>query len=345
LVGGAGGARRFDLSKSAPDAVNTVSGRIRGVATPGTGGMDAELTGNPMSPADIKGWKDMLEGRKRLADEAKRAGEERTRANEAAARAELELEEITLREMAEGRAHADKITLENEKQFLEDREKMWQQVYETIDREQEQAIEDGQALLDNLKDKTDDSADAARELGMTFVSAFERAVIEGEKFSDGLIALGRDIERILLRKMVSEPLAEGMSSIFKGGAGSVFSGIGDWIKGLFGGFKAEGGPLDSGKWYIAGEHGPEPVWGGGAGAFAMGYGGGGGGGSSVVVNVINNSGAQVRTAQREDAGRLTMDVIVEQVEQKQAERIRRGAGLAPALERQYGLSRVPGSSR
>lgn len=42
----------------------------------------------------------------------------------------------------------------------------------------------------------------------------------------------------------------------------------------FGGGKAEGGPLEQNKWYIAGEHGPEPIWGGGAGAFAMGYGGG-----------------------------------------------------------------------
>lgn len=45
---------------------------------------------------------------------------------------------------------------------------------------------------------------------------------------------------------------------------------------VFGGGKAEGGPLDMGKWYTAGEHGPEPIWGGGPGAFAApGMGGGG----------------------------------------------------------------------
>lgn len=45
---------------------------------------------------------------------------------------------------------------------------------------------------------------------------------------------------------------------------------------LFGGGRAEGGPLEMGKWYTAGEHGPEPVWGGGPGAFAASGAAGGG---------------------------------------------------------------------
>lgn len=61
--------------------------------------------------------------------------------------------------------------------------------------------------------------------------------------------------------------------------------INDYNSGAFGGGKAAGGPLEMGKWYIAGEKGPEPIWGGGPGAFATGY---GSGGSSPQVN-INNS--------------------------------------------------------
>jgi hypothetical protein len=64
------------------------------------------------------------------------------------------------------------------------------------------------------------------------------------------------------------------SSGSTGAIGSFFGAI----FGSYGGGKAEGGPLQSGKWYTAGEHGPEPIWGGGPGAFAMGYGGGSGGG-------------------------------------------------------------------
>lgn len=67
--------------------------------------------------------------------------------------------------------------------------------------------------------------------------------------------------------------------------GKGFAGfIGEGLTSLFGGTKAKGGPLDQGKWYIAGERGPEPIWGGGSGAFAMGYGGGRGAGSSVTIN-------------------------------------------------------------
>lgn len=50
-------------------------------------------------------------------------------------------------------------------------------------------------------------------------------------------------------------------------------GIFQTLFGAFGGGKADGGPLAAGKWYMAGENGPEPIWGGGSGAFAAGYGG------------------------------------------------------------------------
>lgn len=59
---------------------------------------------------------------------------------------------------------------------------------------------------------------------------------------------------------------------------------------VYGGGRASGGPIDAGKWYIAGEHGPEPIWGGGPGAFAMGYGGGGG---VVINNNVDARGATV----------------------------------------------------
>lgn len=50
------------------------------------------------------------------------------------------------------------------------------------------------------------------------------------------------------------------------------TGLGAALGPLFGGGKAEGGPMEPGQWYMAGERGPEPVWTGGIGAFASGYG-------------------------------------------------------------------------
>lgn len=77
----------------------------------------------------------------------------------------------------------------------------------------------------------------ARDLGMTFSSAFEDAILGGKKFSDVLKGLSDDIARIMLRRTVTEPLAEGVSSFAKGI---------DW-KGLWpfadGGIMTGGGPL------------------------------------------------------------------------------------------------------
>jgi len=117
-------------------------------------------------------------------------------------------------------------------------------------------------------------------MGLTFSSAFEDAIVGGKGLSDVLKGLLADIERIVIRKAVTEPVGETVSGWIKD------SGITDSLKGtvgsLFGGWKASGGPLDPGKWYIAGEKGPEPVWGGGPGAFATGY---GAGGVSIVQHI------------------------------------------------------------
>lgn len=112
----------------------------------------------------------------------------------------------------------------------------------------------------DVKKDTDAAADAARELGLTFSSAFEDAIVNGEKLSDVLKGLEKDILRIVTRKLVTEPLAEGVTGLVKGVVG------GGGLAGLFSGFFAEGGFIPPGKWGIAGERGPEPVFGGRTGA-------------------------------------------------------------------------------
>lgn len=69
--------------------------------------------------------------------------------------------------------------------------------------------------MDELKDSTKAGADAARELGMTFSSAFEDAVIGGKKASEVMRGLAQDIARIMLRKTVTEPMAGAFSNLFK----------------------------------------------------------------------------------------------------------------------------------
>lgn len=86
------------------------------------------------------------------------------------------------------------------------------------------------------------AAAAARQLGLVFSSAFEDAVVRGEKLSEVLRGLAQDILRIIVRKAVTEPIAD------------LFSGI---LGGIFGGARASGGPVSAGRSYLVGERGPE----------------------------------------------------------------------------------------
>ncbi len=64
------------------------------------------------------------------------------------------------------------------------------------------------------------------ELGLTFQSAFEDAIVEGKKFRDVLAGIFEDITRIIIRKNVTEPLGNIFSNIFSafGKSGAPSSG-------------------------------------------------------------------------------------------------------------------------
>jgi len=154
-----------------------------------------------------------------------------------------------------------------------------------------EAIRIATGTIDNdLKQKVEEVDDVARELGLTFSSAFEDAIVEGEGLRDVLKGLEQDILRIVTRKLVTEPLANVitgalggviggssggiggqlvnlggslLASIFKSGGGAGIGGYG--LPGSFAGLFADGGYLPPGKWGIAGERGPEPIFGGRAG--------------------------------------------------------------------------------
>lgn len=81
-----------------------------------------------------------------------------------------------------------------------------------------------------------------QQLGLTFESAFEDAIVRGESLRGVLDAIGRDILRIFVRKTITEP------------AGQFFS---DLLRGIFGGARADGGPVLGGRAYLVGERGPE----------------------------------------------------------------------------------------
>lgn len=115
---------------------------------------------------------------------------------------------------------------------------------------EEQFIEATQARLGTLGQAVKEVDNFARDMGLSFASAFEDAVIGGKGLSDVLKGLGQDIERIILRKTVTEPLGNAVTDMVKG---SSFGGSG----GLLGGFKSLFGFAAGGAFTVGGAGGTD----------------------------------------------------------------------------------------
>ncbi len=99
------------------------------------------------------------------------------------------------------------------------------------------------AVTDNIKEANS----AAEELGLTFSSALEDAIIDFSSIRDVVKGLEQDLLRIGTRKLVTEPLANWATELFKGmgssgggGSGDALGSIIGALGGLFGGSHAAG---------------------------------------------------------------------------------------------------------
>lgn len=81
-----------------------------------------------------------------------------------------------------------------------------------IETEGEGAI---QEWIDKNNMALKEQKDIAKDLGLTFSSAFEDAIVGGKNFSDVLKGLGQDISRIIVRKSITEPMADGLGGFLK----------------------------------------------------------------------------------------------------------------------------------
>lgn len=195
-----------------------------------------------------------------------------------------------------------------------------QEIFNNLQRAGEHATAGQKAQIEALAGTLYDTELAQKALN-------ERTEYFGNLATDALtdiIVRGGEVEDVL--KRISEALAEAVIQAALLGQGPFASmmgtqsqtagGTGGLFGALFGGFKAKGGPLDPGKWYIAGEQGPEPIWGGGAGAFAVPSGaamGRSGGGASVNINIINRVDADVKAqARTNDNGDIDIELLIDQ---------------------------------
>ncbi len=188
-----------------------------------------------------------------------------------------------------------------------------------------------------LRNYADESANVFSQVGDLVSRSFrgmEDALVNFVKtgkldfksLADSIIA---DLARIAAKKLI----AGVVGSLFGPNTTDVF---GD---GVWGGPKAKGGPVSSGKTYLVGEEGPELLTMGANGNITP---NGALGGGNVTVNVINQGGSSLSvTGQRQTAnadGGLTVEVMVDQLDAALGDRINAGSGAtARAMESRYGL--------
>jgi len=218
---------------------------------------------------------------------------------------------------------------------------------------------------DKLKQASSTTTSLSKDLGLTFKSAFEDAVVGSGDFSDALQGLEQDIIRLAARRTILDPLLKAFDQLFENATSSGGSGLWDFITGIFT-KNADGNVYNSkslsafsGGVYnspqvfafargagVFAEDGPEailPLSRGSDGKLGVNSNGGGGSGVNVTVNLIESPGNGGQVNQQQNGNTLTLDIMVEKIESIIGRNISKGRGIAPTMERQYGLNRAAGS--
>ena len=205
--------------------------------------------------------------------------------------------------------------------------------------------------IDKNTDKLTEQKSGAEELGMSFSSAFEDAIVKGEDFSKVLEGIGEDILRIMVRKNITEPLAGAVSgfdfsSLFSANAdGGVYNSpsLSAYSGGVYSSPKLFKFASGAG---VFGEAGPEaimPLKRGADGKLGV-----AGGASNVTVNVIEAPGSKsagtTQTTQG-DNGEQVITVFVEKIKNALIQDVGSGGSFASKLEGQYALNRAAGAWR
>jgi hypothetical protein len=179
-----------------------------------------------------------------------------------------------------------------------------------------------------LNQTTSGTRDIARDLGLTFESAFEDAIVKGQGFRSVLGGIAQDLARLVLRQTVTTPLA-GLASSFLGGlfgpAATPSWAMSPTDLGLPG--FADGGTVTGGRPIIVGEEGPEVFVPAGNGTVVPN--GASMGGGVTVNQTINISTGVAQTVRAEIAA--LMPAIKRQTVDAVADARMRGGSFASAM--------------
>lgn len=194
------------------------------------------------------------------AGSAKAAAEERRRLAEFSARQIVEIEEQAAQDTADAWKAWERQQLDLAKQRADAEQEQWRQVFEFIDQQQAEAIEQGQAVLEVTKKTVDEWSVFADEAARNIQDALGDTLLA--TMEGNFASIGAGWKRMLDR-MVAEALAAkigqallgdfGKTGDIGGLAGDLFK----WARTFFGGGRADGGPVQAGMTYLVGERGPE----------------------------------------------------------------------------------------
>jgi len=209
-------------------------------------------------------------------------------------------------------------------------------------------------------ERTQQIQDAMKQAGDAIGSAFEAAILKGDKLTDVLKSLEQTLLQIFAKQFIFKPLTDMLGNFGSSILGSFFSGADKSLVKSAQGNVFAGGALSSyrnsfvtqptvfpfakgGAVGLMGEAGTEAIFpvirtrSGDLGVRAVNDNGGGGGGN-VNVNVYAPPGSEVREERRERGGSIDIDVIIDNAMAKNLGRA--GTRSARVLRNNYGASPV-----
>jgi len=168
----------------------------------------------------------------------------------------------------------------------------------------DEAKKNAEALTENL--------DNMRDVASTGLDTFVSSLLEGKSAAD---ALNASLENILstIASIAEKQIIESLL----GKSGSTGGGLLSGLASFFGGARAGGGMVRAGRAYLVGERGPELMVPHASGTVVpAGLAGAGGGGT--VVNVINNTGAEVSQTRNQTPTGERIDIMIGKMTSGQA---------------------------
>lgn len=166
------------------------------------------------------------------------------------------------------------------------------------------ALEKQEKQTKKLSDEEKERIKNAKELGMTISSAFEKAIQGGEKFSDVLQGLLTDIQNILIRRTITEPLGDAITGLVSNNDG------GGFFSNLLSNFSLPSfdvGTNNVPRDMIAQVHKGEMI----VPAYDANKMRNGGMGGGLSVTIINNAGAQVSAQESQGANGRELKLFIE----------------------------------